>query len=233
MIQPAAVVTTSRFETTELDRPTHDHVAVAPRLTSWSAVIAGAFAAMSMQVIFALLGSAIGLSVIGATADTPERGLSIAAGIWWLLSGLASLGFGGWLAGRLSGSWDAGVGGVHGFLGWCTVTVLSAVLLVMAGGSALGGSLGMVGNAMAANTRSSMSAFNDDRSNDSATSDSRLPTANPDIRLTESERKEAAKHAAGASWWTLLALVLGATVATVGGRMGTVRDESITPRRVR
>jgi hypothetical protein len=68
---------------------------------------------------------------------------------------LISLFFGGWIAGQLSASTDRNAGAMHGFLGWCTVTVFSVVLLTMAGGSALGGSLGVVGSSMAANDRSS------------------------------------------------------------------------------
>ena len=80
---------------------------------------------------------------------------------------------------------------------------------------------------MAANNRASARPVYDDRSSASTIErDSRVSPANvnnldrPQPRLTELDRKEAAKNAAGASWWTLFALVLGAAAASIGGGAG-------------
>jgi hypothetical protein len=230
---PAVPPTAARFETRYEDTSTIEHIVAPARLTRWGAIAAGALTAMSAQVIFAVLGTAIGLTVIGAADDTPEQGLSIGAGIWWLVTGLVSLFVGGWVAGRLCGYVDSFMTSTHGFLSWCTVTVLSALMLAMASGSALGGSLGMVGAAMGANTRTSERPVNVDRSSGSSIDqDSRTVPSNAEVpQLTERERKGAAKNAAVASWWTLGALVLGATVATLGGRAGVREYEPPTGRR--
>jgi hypothetical protein len=241
MIQPATSPSTTapRFETMpDVSSTTLERLPVSPRLLRWSAISAGAFAAISAQIIFAILGTAIGLSVVGATNDTPEQGLSIGAGVWWLVTGLISLFFGGWLAGRMSAPSPRWTACTHGFLAWCTVTVLSAVLVAMAGGTALGGSLGIVGSAMAVDQRTSDRLLTANRSSVADARDSSPPSSadvnrdRPVPQLTESERKDAAKKAAAASWWTLVALVLGAGVASLGGRLGGSNnnaDERVSP----
>lgn len=208
---PSTSEAVPRFETDyDEDVPVRNDLIVSPRVTWWSAIVAGAFTAISIQVIFAVLGTAIGLSVFSGGEDALEAGLSIGAAMYWLVTGLISLFIGGYVASRMRNTANGRVGAIHGFLTWCTVTVLSMLLLAMAGGAAIGGSLAVVGDAMAANGGNERASLN--RDSDSMSRESRT--------VTEQERKEAAKNAAGASWWTLIALVLGATVASIGGRSG-------------
>lgn len=220
MIETNQIAGTTRLENVvETTRPLY-YDEGAYRMTGWGAIIAGAFAAISAQVIFAVMGSTIGLSVIGATYDTPERGLTIAAGIWWLLTGLFSLFFGGWVAGRLCRVRTPFLAGMHGFLTWCTVTVASAILVAMAGGAAVGGSLTMFGNPVTPNP-----ASREYRAGSEPLINNTTVAGNPDARtdvhaMSEAETKEAAKNAAMTSGWTLFALVLGAAVACAGGRAG-------------
>jgi hypothetical protein len=196
--------TPPRFDT-KLDEatPLDFEPAVSARITWWGAILAGAFAAISLQVIFAVLGTAIGLSVLGAADDTAEKGLGVGAAIYWLITGLVSLFIGGWIASYLRRTGEPGIGAIHGLLAWCTVTVLSTVLLTMAGGAAIGGSLAAVGDSFTMNNQSSAQPES-----------SALSSAD---RVSEEDAKQAAKKAAAASWWTLVALVLGATVASLGG----------------
>ena len=213
MIQPTAT-TKSRFETDapETTTASYDPVVIA-RITWWGAIIAGALTAMSLMAIFAVLGTAIGLSVISATNDTPEEGLSIGAAIYWLITGLIALFLGGWLASYLRRTVDTGVGALHGFLAWCTVTVVSSVLLAMAGGTAIGGSLAAVGDAMQANNQNIVQRSVRDNGNRDGDS------------VYEKQAKDAAKKAAGASWWTFAALVLGASVASLAGAAASRKND--------
>lgn len=209
MVQSTAT-STPRFETgVEGMTPTSYDPVVTARITWWGAIVAGAFTAMSLMAIFAVLGSAIGLSVVSASDDISERGLSVGAAIYWLITGLIALFAGGWIASHLRRTCDSGVGAIHGFLAWCTVTVLSSVLLAMAGGAAIGGSLAAVGDAFQARNMSSAQP---------AVRASAKPDGDP---VNEQQAKEAAKNAAGASWWTFAALVLGASVASLGGAAAT------------
>src|SRR5688572_19123181 len=212
MIQPAtaspSVATTSRFQSEHevLETPTLiERVwSSSPRIVWWGAIVAGAIAAIAIQVIFAILGTALGLTVVGGADDASAKGLSIAGAIYWLITGLISLYIGGMIAGRMRGTADRGVSAMHGFLAWCTVTVLSMLMLVVAGGAAIGGSLGILGDTMADNARtqnigertefdrSSTNTPAGERQPDLDTRDNATLTT---PRITEDEAKEAARNA--------------------------------------
>lgn len=66
------------------------------RRASWAAILAGVTVALATQLLLGVLGLAIGASTIDPLrGDTPTRGLGIATGLWFLLTGLASLFAGG------------------------------------------------------------------------------------------------------------------------------------------
>lgn len=158
MIQTQTTTDTPRFETARQHvAPGQDLLMVTPRTTWWSAIVAGACAAMAIQVIFAVLGAAIGMSVISSSSSSvSDRALSLGAAVYWLVSGLVSLFIGGWVAGRLRLTADAGIGAMQGFLAWGLITILSAAMMATIGGAAMGGSLAMVGDSLNANLRSNL-----------------------------------------------------------------------------
>ena len=60
-----------------------------------------------------------------ATPDNPDPGtFSIAAGIWWTLSGIIGSFAGGVVAGRLCGAAKANTARWHGFVAWCVTTLI-------------------------------------------------------------------------------------------------------------
>jgi hypothetical protein len=151
MIQTSPT-TERRFDTfVETRNPTMDVTISPTRRTWWGPIIAGAFAAISSQILFTILGTAIGLSVLGVDADAAGQGLGIGASLWWLITGLVALFFGGWVAGRMCPTTDSFSGAMHGFLSWCAVTVVSATLVALASGALLGGTLTVMADALATN----------------------------------------------------------------------------------
>ncbi len=213
MIQ--TTVTTSRFGTTAQEYiapvPTADRATLHARTPWWGALLAGAISAIALQAIFAVLGMAIGLTIIGTANDDTEQALSIGAGIYWLITGLVSLFFGGWVAGWLAPTRDRMSGALHGFLAWCAVTVFSIWIISMAGGAAAIGSMGIMNPIIT----------------DTAGEGSVAVSANGETNvLTEAEVDEAAERAAVAAWWTVIALVLGAGVASAAGIGGVVCGEA-------
>lgn len=107
-------------------------------VAAWAPIIGGAFAAVSLSLVLALLGAGLGFAVTspwqgaGASAAT----LTIEAIVWlvvvqWLASGVA-----GYLAGRLRAPWQ-GIhthevffrDTAHGFLSWSLATVFTVVAL--------------------------------------------------------------------------------------------------------
>ncbi len=105
---------------------------------SWSAVIAGAFAAAAVTTLLMALGAGMGLSSMSAwpsAAVSPHR-VAPGAILWIILVQLASCALGGYLAGRLRSRW-VGVHGhevffrdtAHGLLVWAVSLVLGVAFL--------------------------------------------------------------------------------------------------------
>jgi hypothetical protein len=107
---------------------------------SWGAVFAGVVVALVTHLILNMLGVGLGAATLDPlTTDNPsaER-FSLAASIWWTLSGIIAAFAGGYTAGRLSGKPKEESGGWHGLTAWALTTLVIFYLL----GSAVGGLLG-------------------------------------------------------------------------------------------
>ena len=128
--------------------PANDYdstIAVRVRRASWGAILGGFFTAAAMQMLLSLLGLAFGFwSIDPVTEDNPIAGLGTAAGIWWVVTGLISLAFGGWIAGYLAGFQDSVDGMIHGVVTWGLLTVTSFWLA----GSAMGSIFNATANAL-------------------------------------------------------------------------------------
>lgn len=101
-----------------------------PRI-SWGAILAGAVVALAIGLMLNVLGTAIGATLVDATArDTPDASsFGIGAGIWLLVSNLIGLGVGGYVAARLSGTASGTDATLHGMAMWAASFLISAVLL--------------------------------------------------------------------------------------------------------
>ncbi|GAB3737011.1 hypothetical protein GCM10027594_17870 [Hymenobacter agri] len=116
---------------------------------SWGAVFAGAVLALVIQLSLSLLGLGIGLGTIDPLEEqNPMSGIGIGAGIWWLLSSLASIYVGATVASRLAGIPRRTDGLLHGLLTWSVVTLLTFYLLTTAVGRIIGGVTGVAGRAL-------------------------------------------------------------------------------------
>lgn len=112
---------------------------------SWSAIIAGTLTALVCQFVFNLLGLGIGLSTVDANGSgASAKAFSMGAGLWIVLSAIATYAIGGYIAGRLSGKPLRSTAGYHGLVTWALTTVLVIFLLTSAAGSIIGGTLSAV-----------------------------------------------------------------------------------------
>lgn len=102
---------------------------------SWGAVFAGLVIATALQLLFAVLGGAIGLDAWDTDAG---RGLGIGAAVWAAISILLSLYIGGTITGRLAGILARRDGVLHGMVLWAVSTLLT-VWLIASGVGALAG----------------------------------------------------------------------------------------------
>lgn len=115
---------------------------------SWGSVFAGAVAAMALSVVMALLGVALGFTVIAPKSDDPTAGLGMAFGFWSCFSAVVSIGGGGFVAGLFAGQ----RGLEHGFLVWSVITIAGTAFSGFAVGSAvkiLGSAIRMLGSGAA------------------------------------------------------------------------------------
>ncbi|WP_283195166.1 hypothetical protein [Rhizobium sp. AN80A] len=146
---------------------------------SWGPIIAGTLAATAISLIFILVGSGLGLTMVspwsGESASLTTLGAT--AAVWLIVVQWVSAALGGYLTGRLRAKW-VGVhtyevffrDTAHGFLAWALATVVVAGLLGSTLSSALGtgtqaaasavgaaGTAGALATASAADNRSGFS----------------------------------------------------------------------------
>lgn len=118
---------------------------------SWGAILAGAVAALVVQIIVNMIGLGVGLSMLDASGanDNPTAGhFSLGAGLWWVGSGIVASLIGGYLAGRLSGRPSTSTGGYHGLVSWAVTTLVVLYLLTSTIGGLIGGAFGTVASAI-------------------------------------------------------------------------------------
>ncbi len=115
---------------------------------SWGAILAGAVGSAAVSLMLLAAGAGLGFTSIspwsnsGVTATT----FGIAAVLWLALIQVLSMGFGGYIAGRLrtrsAGPHTAEVGvrdTAHGFLAWAVGSIVGAVLLASTASAIIGG----------------------------------------------------------------------------------------------
>jgi hypothetical protein len=126
--------------------PAEDARTVMLNRVAWGAVFAGAAVALVTQLLLNMLGVGIGMATLDpGTGDNPSAStFSIAAGIWWVLSGIIAAFVGGYIAGRLSGKPVETTAAFHGLTAWAVTTLIITYLLTTAVGSLAGGALNAV-----------------------------------------------------------------------------------------
>ena len=137
--QPPVLETT----TTTMGGGAHIH-----RRISWGALIGGVVLVVCVQLLLSLLGAGIGLGTVNVNAgSTPDASsIGIGAGIWWIVSSIIALAFGGFASAWLAGvelRWD---GVLHGLITWGISSLLTIWLLSSAIGGVVGGGASALGS---------------------------------------------------------------------------------------
>lgn len=140
--------------------PAEDIRTIAINQVAWGAIFAGVAIGLITQLLLNMLGVGIGLATLDpGTSDNPSAGgLSIGAGIWWVLSGIVASFLGGWIAGRLAGKPRESTGGWHGVISWAVTSLIVIYLLTSAVSGILGGALGALGNVTGGAARAATTA---------------------------------------------------------------------------
>jgi hypothetical protein len=129
--------------------PAEDVRTIAINQVAWGAIFAGVAIGLITQLLLNMIGLGLGLATLDpGTSDNPSAGgLSIGAGIWWVLSGIVASFAGGWIAGRLAGKPRESTGGWHGVTSWAVTSLIVVYLLTSAVSGILGGAIGAIGSA--------------------------------------------------------------------------------------
>jgi hypothetical protein len=114
----------------------------------WTAVWAGLVVGMSSQLVFTLLGLAIGAWSIDLEDAQPAGGVPLGAGLWTGLSLLLSAFIGGYVTARLSGVSVRSDGMYHGAVVWGVTWLVFAWLTTTAMSVMLGGVFSALGSAL-------------------------------------------------------------------------------------
>ena len=199
---------------------------------SWGSVFAGAVIALAAQIVFVLIGLAIGLATLDpATGESPSGpALGIGGAIWLLLSTLLSLFLGGYIAARLAGRFN---GWLHGLTTWGTLTLATLMLLTSAAGQLIGAASGLTNFAVSNSDKASrvqlpsgiqqqVDQLQTQASQSADQATTRAQATDPAIR--EAQARDAGQKAAtGGAVGTgaaALAMILGALAAAFGGKVG-------------
>src|SRR5262245_32892631 len=107
---------------------------------SWGSVLAGSVVAGASMILLSLLGVAFGASGLRFTQTTASdmAGYGLGAGIWSAVNLILSMGFGAYVAARLSGTHSHLDAELHGITVWAVAILMMTVLLAQAVGSIVG-----------------------------------------------------------------------------------------------
>jgi len=116
-----------------------ESVEIRTSFLQWGPIIAGALVAAALSLVLITFGSAIGFGVLSSSPTWRDASpaLTVASGIYLLLTALVSFGLGGYLAGRLRERWHPTAhsnvvefrDGVHGVLCWAIAAVVSGLVI--------------------------------------------------------------------------------------------------------
>ncbi|RWI11875.1 PhnA-like protein [Mesorhizobium sp.] len=117
---------------------------------SWGAIFAGVVVALVVQVLLTMLGAGIGIATLdaGTGENTEASTFSIAAGIWYILSGIVAAFVGGYIAARMSGKTLPTTGAFHGLTTWALTTLLVLYFLTSTVGAIVGGAFSGIASAV-------------------------------------------------------------------------------------
>jgi hypothetical protein len=169
---------------------------------SWGAIFAGTVVAFVAQILFTLLGLAIGLTIVEPmTGQAPWEGVGIGAGIWWVVTALVSLFLGGWTAGRLSGMPLRQDAMLHGVVVWGLVTFVSVFFAISGVGAVASGPIGTIQQAM----RQMIG------------------------QVGQINQMDLTGGVMMSAWWAFAALLAGVIAVAIGAALGAPRDLPASP----
>ncbi len=212
----------------------------------WGAVIAGLFAAISVLIVLAVAGLAVGLSTF--TPGTPAGNLLLGTGIWGGVSVLIAFFVGGGTAARTAAVHGGGNGALNGAMVWMVAIPLLVYTLIggigslvgtvanVAGTSAqviapLAGQAAQAGATTVAQTPGAAGTVASGAQSAATQVAPTLQAAATNVaNVPAADVKAAANSVSQTALSTLLALGLGLLAATLGGLVGARSSDMLVAR---
>jgi hypothetical protein len=210
---------------------------VVPRISA-RAVVSGFLVALITQVMLLLLGAAIGLSALTAdvSSDTAQ-GVGIGASVWLILSLCLSSLFGAYIAAVIAHTGLRREGLLHGLVTWAAASLFGLFVVSSALGGLVSGAMGVTKSvAQTAGQAAQTTGMGPSLSRQATTPEAQarvgesVEEAQQAIQNPENQQK-AAKGAAIGAWGLVLAHLLPAGFALLGGFLGARSERKITYRR--
>jgi hypothetical protein len=197
---------------------------------AWGPVLAGAVAAIGAQLLFTVLGMAIGFASVNAWEaqySTTPREVGVAAGAWWIVSGTVALLIGGLVLGRLAGLPRSGQLHLHAFTMWA-VTAIFGFAVLWSGASMASTTAAATAAAVGGANVTTYGSANADRAGVAGRTagDAVAAVTGGASRtgLTTADAEEARRTARTTAWWSVIALVLGIVASLAGAWFTGPRD---------
>lgn len=187
----------------------------------WGPIMIGVVCAIGLQFIFTVLGIALGTSGADAmtTADgAPVRTISMAAGLWWLITGTLALAAGGFVFGTLAGLPRSLAFKFEAAALW-GVVALFGFFVVWSGA----GMMSQAASPFAAMSVSNTSVPHRTFQPSGADLRPQAGAAPSDESIDRPTVDEARRAARAASWWSVIGLIAGLSAAIGGACAGAGR----------
>ncbi len=185
---------------------------------AWGAVMAGVVTAIAIQLLFTVLGMAIGVSVADPGGGNADAGtVSAVAGAWWLITGTIALFLGGAVLGRL---WGAGTGmalHIHALTMWAAVALFGFLVIWSGAGMVSQAASPLAAVAAQASPTGGMDQITRNMTDTQAGMAVDRTVTNP--AATQAAAEDAVSGARAASWWSVVGLILGIVASIVGANM--------------
>jgi hypothetical protein len=218
-----ASVTTDVNRPTTMSQYTTDTVVTADvpmfRRISWGAVLAGAVVALGLQMALEALGLSIGAAIIDPpTAEQTLPQLGTAAVIWMGASALLSLFAGGYVAGRMAGTFNEEEGVIHGITVWAVVSLITIFAIVWGIGAVIGGVANVVGTGLTMADQGTVVVSPDTAAAVEAEAEAALEEIETAVQAVASDVADAVAASSGV---VFAVMVIAAFAAGAGGYIGT------------
>jgi hypothetical protein len=182
---------------------------------TWSAVLAGVFTSLVVQILLMMLGFGIGLlSVDIPTAEGAPAAAGYIAFVWWAVSGIIAAFAGGAVAAANAPNQTSAGRVGHALATWAVATVLVVGAAAFTAGSAANMASNLVGPSYGATAR--ITALSSARETTGQGASRRAPT--------QAQVEEARRHFAYTMLASFFALLLGAGASYAAGISVTARN---------